>query len=152
MNVGIIQLAKIHLRPLQSIVPPDRVCVPLDQLEESLDNGLLKRVARRAAVGISGDLVVAWPLIENIQETGRKIFEALVAQRPDWRPFDLGRAVERIVCLRRLVRRHVSSELRGAVKQDIVWKNCLAWPKIREAPRHPDFVALKDSGITLDRL
>ena len=34
------------------------------------------------------------PLVEKIQQAGRKIFEAFVAQRPDRRPFDLGRSIE----------------------------------------------------------
>ena len=51
-NVGIVELAEVHFRPLQPIVPPDRVGIALDQLEESLDDRLLERVAGRAAVGI----------------------------------------------------------------------------------------------------
>ena len=49
-NIGIIELAEVQFRPLKSIVPPDRVCIPFDQLEESLDDCLLERVAGRAAV------------------------------------------------------------------------------------------------------
>ena len=51
-DVGIVELAEVQFRPLQSIVPPDGVCIPLHQLEESLDDCLLERVAGRAAVGI----------------------------------------------------------------------------------------------------
>ena len=91
-NVGIVELAEVHLRPLQSIVPPDRVCIPFHQLEESLDDCFLERVAGRAAVGIR----VEWrgAPVEKIQKAGRKIFEAFVAQGPDRRPFDLGRSIE----------------------------------------------------------
>ena len=51
-NIGIVELAEVQFRPLQSIVPPDRVCIPFHQLEESLDDRLLERVAGGAAVGI----------------------------------------------------------------------------------------------------
>ena len=51
-DVGIVELAEVHFRPLQSIVPPDRVGIPFHQLEESLDDRFLERVAGRAAVGI----------------------------------------------------------------------------------------------------
>ena len=51
-DVGIVELVEIHFRPLQSIVPPDGVGIPFDQLEEPLDDGFLERVAGRAAVGI----------------------------------------------------------------------------------------------------
>jgi hypothetical protein len=56
-DVGFIEVAEIHFRPLQSIVPPDRVRIPFDQLEESLDDCLRERVAGRAAVGVSVHLV-----------------------------------------------------------------------------------------------
>src|SRR5580704_14875320 len=51
-DVGVVELAEVHFSPLQSIVPPDRVGIPYHHFEESLDNGLLQRVARCAAVGI----------------------------------------------------------------------------------------------------
>ena len=57
-DVGIVELAEVQLRPLQSIVPPDRVCIPFHQLEESLDDRFLERIAGRAAVGIR---VEGWP-------------------------------------------------------------------------------------------
>ena len=60
-DVGIVELAEVHFRPLQSIVPPDCVCIPFHQLEESLDDCLLERVAGRAAVGIRVELA-AGPL------------------------------------------------------------------------------------------
>ena len=56
-DVGFIELAEIHFRPLQSIVPPDRVCIPFHQLEEPLNDCLPERVAGRAAVGIRMDMV-----------------------------------------------------------------------------------------------
>ena len=34
-DVGIVELAEVHLRPLQAIVPPDRVCITLHQLKEA---------------------------------------------------------------------------------------------------------------------
>ena len=51
-DVGIVELAEVHFRSLQSIVPPDCVCIPFHQLEEALDDCFLERVAGRAAVGI----------------------------------------------------------------------------------------------------
>ena len=42
--------------------------------------------------------------------------------------------------------------LRVAEQQDVVGRNGIARRKIREPPRHPDFVALKNSRIALDRL
>jgi hypothetical protein len=121
-----------------------------------LDDGLLERVAGRAAVGIRSDLVGGMALVEKIQQAGRKVFEAFVAQRPDRRPFDLGRSVERGRRPRPLVRvgrRCLASlELRVAEQHDVVWKDGVARRKIREAPCHPDLVALIDPGIALDRL
>src|ERR1700683_2727143 len=51
-DIGIIELAEVDLRPLQAIVPPDRVSIPLYQLKETLDDCLLQRIAGGAAVGI----------------------------------------------------------------------------------------------------
>ena len=45
-NVGIVELAEIDLGPLRSIVPPDRVGIPFDQFEESLDDGFLDACCR----------------------------------------------------------------------------------------------------------
>ena len=38
-HVGIVELAEVDLRSLQSVVPPDCVGIPLHQLEETLDDG-----------------------------------------------------------------------------------------------------------------
>src|SRR5262249_32138762 len=88
-DVGIVELAQVHFRPLQSIVPPDRVAIPLDELEESLNDRLREGVAGGAAVGTRVELVGS-PLIEETKEAGGKIFDPPVAQRPDRRPFDRG--------------------------------------------------------------
>src|SRR5262245_57011204 len=85
-NVGIVELAEVHLRALQAIVPPDRVRIALHQLEESLDDGFLQGVAGRAAVGVRVDVMAVRAAIEKIQQAGRKISEPSVAQRPDRRP------------------------------------------------------------------
>ena len=93
--------------------------------------------------------------VEKIQHPGRQIFEALVAQRPHRRPFDLGRRIER-----RRRRRHVRftrSDLRTPVlfvaeQQDVIRCNGVARREVGKSPRHPDLVTLKDAGITLDRL
>ena len=94
--------------------------------------------------------------VEKIQQAGRKIFEAFVAQRPDRRPFDLGRSIERGRRRRRLVRvgrrRLILPVLRVAEQQDVIRRNGIAGREIREPPRHPDLVALKNPGIALDRL
>src|SRR5438445_88446 len=49
-DIRIIELAEIDLRPLQAVVPPDRVGVPFDELEKSLHDRLLER-ARFALLG-----------------------------------------------------------------------------------------------------
>ena len=101
--------------------------------------------------------MLAGPAVEKIQQAGRKIFEALVAQRPDRRPFDLGRSDRTgpgpaCVSSRGRRRRLLPPILRVAEQQDVVWRNGLAWREIREPPRHSDLVALKNPGIALDRL
>ena len=109
------------------------------------------RVAGRAAVGIRVDLAGA--AVEKVGEAGRNMLEALVAQRPDRRPFDPGRTIEQ-----RRRRRHPRScrrllaQLRLAEQQNVVRRNGIAGREIREPPCHSDLVALKDSGIALDRL
>src|ERR1700675_2677738 len=69
-DVGVVELAEVHFRSLQSIVPPDGVCIPLHQFEESLDDCLLELVADRATVGIRREGGRA--AVEKIQEAGRK--------------------------------------------------------------------------------
>ena len=101
-DVGIVERTEVDLRPLQSVVPPDRVCIPFHQLEEALDDRLLARIAGGAAVGIRVDLTGA--SIEEKQEAGRNILEALITQRPHRRPFDLGRSIEQDLRRGRLVR------------------------------------------------
>jgi hypothetical protein len=73
---------------LQSIVPPDRVCISFHQLEEPLDDCFLERIAGRAAVGIR--CKGGGTPVKEIQQAGRKMFEAPVAQGPqlDLGPFD----------------------------------------------------------------
>src|SRR3954447_19533419 len=94
--------------------------------------------------------------VEKIQETGRKIFEAFVAQRPDWRPLEPGRWIGRVRDRLRIVgltyRRLACPVLRVAVQQDVIGKNTVARREIREPPLHPDLVALKNPRITLDCL
>jgi hypothetical protein len=105
-NIGIVELAEIDFLPLRSVVPPDRVGIAFHQFEEALDDGFLERIAGGAAVGIR--LEGGRAAVEEIQQAGRKIFEASVAQRPDRRPFDLGRRIERIrsgLCLHRFLDR-----------------------------------------------
>src|ERR1700720_3614529 len=99
-GVGIVELAEIDRGPLRSIVPPDRVGIPLDQFEESLDDGFLDGVASRATVGIGPEGGRAG--IEKIQQGGRNVFEASIAQRPNRCPLDPSRWTEpirRSLCL-----------------------------------------------------
>src|SRR5262249_30202493 len=77
-NIRVIELTQIDLRPLQAVVPPDRVGVAFDELEEPLHDRLLERVAGGAAVGVRVELVVP-ATIEKIEQTRRQVFEALVA-------------------------------------------------------------------------
>src|SRR5262245_29587797 len=65
-NIGIIELAEVDLRPLQAVVPPDRVGVPFDELKEPLHDRLRERVAGGAAVGVRVVLVVP-ATIEKIE-------------------------------------------------------------------------------------
>src|ERR1700732_3259173 len=51
-NIGIVEMAEVDFGPPQSIVPPDGVCIPLDQLEEALNDGFLQSVPGGAAIGI----------------------------------------------------------------------------------------------------
>src|SRR5262249_35758639 len=151
-DVCVTSRAEVGFRPLQSVVPPYGISIAFDQLEKSLDDCLRERVTGGAAVGIRVKRV-ARSAIEKIQQTCRQISEPLVAQRPDRRPFNLGRRIERegyltIVCLGAL--RLLT--LRIAEQQDVVGINGVALGKVREPPRQPDLVALKDSGIALDRL
>src|SRR6202043_1245401 len=88
-------------------------------------------------------------------EAGGKIFEAFVAQRPDWRPFDLGRSIEwgrRLRFVRIGRRQLISPVLRVAEQQDVIRQNGIARREIRKPSWYSDFVALKNSGIALDRL
>src|SRR5712672_4348125 len=155
-DVGIVEPAEVHLGALRPVVPPDRIGIPLHQLEETLDHGLLARVAGCAAVGIRVDPAGLDAAVVEIQQAGRQVLEALVARGPDRRPFDLCRAVERggdglrVVGLAR--RRLALCVLGVAEQQHVVGQDGLAGGKILEAPRGPDLVALIDAGIALDRL
>src|SRR4029077_1969985 len=42
--------------------------------------------------------------------------------------------------------------LRVAEQQDVVGMNGIAWREVGKPPLHPDLIALKNSGVTLDRL
>jgi len=75
-DIEIVKLLEVDLGTLHPVVPPDRVGIALDQLEEALDDCFVAGVACRAAVGIRMKAA-----IEEIQETRRQIFEAFVAQR-----------------------------------------------------------------------
>ena len=38
-DIGVVELTDVQFRPLQFVVPPDGVGIPLHQLEKALDNG-----------------------------------------------------------------------------------------------------------------
>src|SRR4029453_3474157 len=128
-DVRIIELSQVDFRPLQSIVPPDRVSIPLNQSEKSLYHRPRQRCPSRAAVGIRV-VLVAGASIEKIEQAGWKIPESSIAQRPDRRPLDLGRGIEWRRRRRDLVgvtrRRLPSPVLRLAEQQDIVWMHRFA--------------------------
>src|SRR6266571_3570564 len=76
-DIRIIELAEIDLRPLQAVVPPDRVAVPFDELEEPLHNRLLERVAGGAAVGVRVVLIPP-AAVKKIKQTRWQVFEPSV--------------------------------------------------------------------------
>src|ERR1700722_8410144 len=51
-DIGVVELTDVEFGPLQFIVPPDGVGIPLYQLQKALDDGFLERIAGSAAVGI----------------------------------------------------------------------------------------------------
>src|SRR5579862_3341147 len=81
LDIGVVELAEIEFLALQAVVPPDRVSIAFDKLEEALNDSFLQRIAGRAAVGI-GSVEPRAAAVEEIQHAGRQISEALVAQRP----------------------------------------------------------------------
>ena len=84
-------MLEVELGTLEPVVPPDRVSIALDKFEESLNDGFLAGVAGRATVGVGMEAA-----IEEVEQTGRKIFLASVAQRPDRRPLVIHRGIERL--------------------------------------------------------
>ena len=90
-DIGIVELLEVELGTLQPVVPPDGVGIALDQFEEALNDGFLAGVAGRATVGVRMEAA-----IKEVEQTGRKIFETLVAQRPDRRPLGPHRGIERL--------------------------------------------------------
>src|SRR5579871_3315571 len=89
-DIGVVGLVEIHCSALQAVVPPDRICVSLDEFEEPLYDCFPERVAGCAAVGIR----LVSGAVKKVQKPGRKVSEAFVAQRPDRRPINFGRLVE----------------------------------------------------------
>src|SRR5436309_5518218 len=58
-HIGIVELSEVQLRPLQPIVPPDCVRIPLDQFEKTLNDRLLQCIAGCAAVRVRVEMVRA---------------------------------------------------------------------------------------------
>ena len=50
VHVEIVELGEVHLRARHPVIPPKRIGIAFDQLQEALHNRFLDRVARRAAV------------------------------------------------------------------------------------------------------
>ena len=150
-KVVVAQRIEVDLGTPQTIVPPDRAGVPLDQFEETLNDRFLKRIAGRATVRVSTDPVVAGRIVKKIQEAGRKVLETLVAQRPNRRPFHLGRGIEaaqsraraRCAIVALLVRRF-------AQQQNVIGKNRVARLEIRKPAGRSDLVALEYPAIALE--
>src|SRR4029077_15122116 len=81
VGIGIVEPAEIDLGPLQSIVPPDGVRIPLDQLEKTLNDGFFQRIAGSTAIGIRLGGVFT-PAVEEVHQAGWKVSESLIAKRP----------------------------------------------------------------------
>ena len=149
-DIGIVEFAEVDFRAPQTVVPPDRVGIALNQFEKTLDDRFLAGIAGGTTVGVGVEV-----LVEEIEQAGRKIFEALIAQRPDRRPLDLRRGIDWIGNGVRTVRLRLipARKLRFAEVLDIVGEHGLAIGEIGEAAAcGPDLVALEDSGVSLDRL
>src|ERR1700732_855614 len=101
-------------------------------------------------------MVAAWAAVEKIEQCRRQIFEFFIAQRPDRRPFNLRRRVERRTSYGGVIRagcaRLMRPVLRVTQQQHVIRKNGFPWRKVREPPSYADLIALKNSGIALDRL
>src|SRR5215472_16729147 len=94
-DIGLVKPADVQFRPLQPVVPPDRIGIAFHQLQEALNDRFLDRVAGGAAVGIGVYVSCGRSVrIKKVQQAGGQVFETLVAQRPNRRPFDLGRWIE----------------------------------------------------------
>ena len=70
-DIRIVEAVEVHRGPLQAIVPPDRIRISFHQLEETLDDRLLERVAGRAAVGVRVEPIGRVAPVEKIQQAGR---------------------------------------------------------------------------------
>ena len=92
---GIVEGVEIEGGPANPVVPPQRTGIALDELEEALQDRLLDRAARSAAVGIGdaedvvglsvGDLGVG---VAVVAESRRQPAPLIVSERPGRRPFD----------------------------------------------------------------
>ena len=75
-------------------------------------------------------------LVEEIHQAGRKIFEALIAQRPDRCPLDLRGGIDRVrhgMVLTVRMRLVPAGKLRFAEMLDVVGEEGLAFGEIGEA-------------------
>src|SRR5262249_3862355 len=93
-NVTVSELIDVDPGAAQAIVPPNRARIAFDEFEEALNDGLLQRVAGSASARVGCQPRLAGGIVKKIKEAGRKVLEALVAQRPDRRPFGLVLEIE----------------------------------------------------------
>src|SRR5262245_23920653 len=148
-DIRIVELLEVDLGTLHPVVPPDGVGIALDQFQEALNDGLLAGVAGRATVGVRMEAA-----IEEVEQAGWKVFETLVAQRPDRRPLGPHRGIERLRNRMRIVRLLGIPvlKLRFAEKLNVIGVKGVAGSEIGKAARRPDLVTLENARIALDRL
>src|SRR5215468_358780 len=148
-DIGIVELLEVDPGTLQPVVPPDGVGIAFDEFEEALNDGFLAGVAGRATVGVRMEAA-----IKEVEQTGWKVFEALVAQRPDRRPLGPPRRIERLRNRMRIVRLLGIPvlKLRFAEKLNVIGVKGVAGSEIGKAARRPDLVTLENARIALDRL
>src|SRR4051812_283446 len=78
-DVVVIELAKVYAGAVQSIVPPNCVCIAFYEFKKSLYDCFFECIASRTSIGIGGK--VAGSSVKKIEKARRKIFESFVPQR-----------------------------------------------------------------------
>ena len=118
-----------------------------------MNDRFLDPVAGCTTIRVGTDPLIAGRIVKKIQEAGRKVLEALVAQRPDRRPFHLGRRIEAAQSLAG-ARCAIAAlrMLRFAQQQNVVGKDRVARREIHKSAGRSDLVALEYPAIALDSL